>query len=81
MSEPHQPTNGRALVDSRRGTSVRIVDIAGSRRLVQRLASLGLVPGIDITVLRPTGPALVAFGGARIAIGRDAARAVLVSEV
>ena len=60
---------------------VTVVGVSGQRRLVHRLAALGVVPGAVLTVVRPKGPALVAVGGARIAIGRTAARAIEVEMV
>ena len=43
-----------------------------------RLAALGVVPGAEMTVLRPHGPALVALGEARVALGKHAAECVEV---
>lgn len=63
-----------------RGGRVRVIRVRGSRGLVHRLAVLGLVPGSILTVTRPRGPAIVTLGGARLAIGRTAARAVEVEE-
>ncbi len=60
---------------------VQVTDVSGSRRLTQRLAALGVVPGAELTVIRPRGPALVLLGGARIAIGRGALPAVRVREI
>jgi Fe2+ transport system protein FeoA len=40
------------------------------------LAALGVVPGVLLTVLKPHGPAMVSMGGARIAIGKCAAKSV-----
>jgi Fe2+ transport system protein FeoA len=34
-----------------------------------------------LTVVRPSGPALIAVGGARIAVGRTAAQAIEVEAV
>lgn len=56
----------------------RVVRVAGGRRLVQRLAALGIVPGATITVDRASGPALIAVGHTRVAIGRQAAIAIEV---
>jgi len=60
--------------------TVRVVRVAGGRRLVQRLAALGIVPGASITVDRTSGPALIAVGRTRVAIGRQVAQAVEVEE-
>ena len=63
------------------GATVRVVHIGGDRRLAHRLAALGLVPGSTITVTRPKGPAIVAVGAARIAIGQQAARVIEVEQI
>ena len=64
------------LDDADRNAKVRVVRVAGRPRLIQRLAALGLVPGVSLTVLKPHGPAIVSLGGARIAIGEAAAQSV-----
>ena len=64
-----------------RSDRVKVVGVSGQRRLVHRLAALGVVPGAVLTVVRPKGPALVTVGGARIAIGHTAARAIEVEMV
>lgn len=60
--------------------AVRVVRVEGGVRVVRRLAALGIVPGARITVDRPSGPALVSIGHTRVAIGREAARAILVED-
>ena len=64
-----------------RSDQVRVVGVSGQRRLVHRLAALGVVPGAALTIVRPKGPALVMVGGARIAIGSTAAHAIEVELV
>jgi Fe2+ transport system protein FeoA len=71
---------GTTLDTVGRNRRVRVLRVVGGRRLVQRLAALGIVPGVSVTVDRVSGPALVAVGGTRIAVGRQAARAVEVEE-
>lgn len=71
---------GTTLATVGRNRRVRVLRVVGGRRLVQRLAALGIVPGVSITVDRASGPALVAVGDTRIAVGREAARAVEVEE-
>ena len=60
------------------GAVMRVRRVTGGRRLVHRLAALGMVPGAIITVTRPRGPALVAIGSATIALSRQAARSIEV---
>lgn len=64
-----------------RNARVRVLRISGGLRLMQRLAALGVVPGAVLVVVKPHGPTIVSLGGARIAIGRGAARSVDVELV
>jgi Fe2+ transport system protein FeoA len=74
-------SEGVLTLDSvRRGGRVRVLRVRAGRRLVNRLAALGLVPGSLITVIRSRGPAILSVGGARVAVGRQAATAVEVEE-
>ncbi len=61
------------LATAERHSKVRVTRVSGRPRVIQRLAALGVVPGVIMTVLKPHGPTLVSMGGARIAIGRAAA--------
>ena len=62
------------------GKRVRLVSIAGGRRLRMRLAELGLVPGVEIDVINNSlhGPFIVGVKGSRIAIGRGMAFKIIV---
>ena len=60
---------------------VRVIRVGGERRLVRRLAALGIVPGAEITVDRGSGPALIEIGRTRVAIDRVVAGSVEVEEV
>jgi Fe2+ transport system protein FeoA len=66
----------KTLAAAERHSRVRVTRVSGRPRLIQRLAALGVVPGVSMTVLKPHGPTLVSLGGARIAIGRAAAEHV-----
>lgn len=78
----HEPTGigvrdgGLTLDAAARDSQVRVVRVSGRPRLIQRLAALGVVPGVLLTVVKPHGPAIVSLGGARIAIGQSAAQSV-----
>jgi Fe2+ transport system protein FeoA len=72
-----RPQNGQlTLAMAERDSKVRVLQVLGRPRLMQRLAALGVVPGVVLTVVKPHGPAIVSLGGARIAIGRSAANSV-----
>ncbi|MEA1903116.1 MAG: FeoA domain-containing protein [Actinomycetota bacterium] len=76
----HGP-NQMTLDEARRDARVRVARITGGRRLVHRLAALGIVPGAELSVIRPRGPALISIGGAHVAVGRGEACSIEVEEV
>ena len=71
-------SGGLTLAAAPRDCMVRVARISGRPRLVQRLAALGVVPGVLLTVVKPEEPAIVSLAGARIAIGRNAANSIEV---
>lgn len=72
-------TNGVLTLDAvERDSRVRVLRVTGRPLLMQRLAALGVVPGVAVTVLKSHSPAIVSIGGARIAIGQSAAQSVQV---
>jgi Fe2+ transport system protein FeoA len=74
--------NGALTLDAvERNSRVRVLRVTGRPLLMQRLAALGVVPGVAVTVVKAHSPAIVSIGGARIAIGRSAAQSVHVEMV
>ena len=63
------------------GRRVRLVAVAAGRGLQSRLAAMGLVPGVEIEVLRNSqhGPFLIAVKGSRIMLGRGMAQKIVVA--
>jgi Fe2+ transport system protein FeoA len=62
------------------GEQVQVTGVHGGRRLTGRLASMGVVPGTELTVIRANGgPVVVASGESRLALGRGEAAQVRVS--
>jgi Fe2+ transport system protein FeoA len=63
------------------GRRVRLVAVEAGHGLQGRLAAVGLVPGVEIEVLRNSmhGPFLVAVKGSRIVLGRGMARKIMVA--
>ena len=86
-SETHQtvlpPTSKSEIVPlsaMRSGEQGVVVDLAGGRGLLGRMASLGFTPGAEVTVLQNfgRGPLIALVRDARIALGRGEAGRVRV---
>lgn len=63
--------------------NVRIIGIEGGIGVRNKLASLGLLPGVNIRVLKNVsggGPVLIEFDGSKIALGNGMAGRIMVSE-
>lgn len=65
-------------VDS--GREVTLTDINGGRGIRSKLYSMGLVPGIRLTVLNgnSAGPIMIAVRDSRLAIGHGMAKKIIV---
>jgi Fe2+ transport system protein FeoA len=63
------------------GRRVRIVTVEAGCGLRGRLAAMGLMPGMEIEVLRNSmhGPFLIAVKGSRIMLGRGMAQKIMVT--
>lgn len=63
------------------GRRVRFVAVDAGCGLQGRLAAMGLVPGVEIEVLRNSGhgPFLIAVKGSRIMLGRGMAQKIMVT--
>jgi len=63
------------------GRRVRLVAVDAGHGLQGRLAAMGLVPGVEIEVLRNSmhGPFLVEVKGSRIMLGRGMAQKIIVT--
>ena len=75
------PERAMTLAATQRDSRVRVLRVSGRPRLMQRLAVLGVVPGVLLTVVKPHSPTIVSLGGARIAIGRGAAQMLEVEAI
>ena len=62
------------------GKTVRIMSIEAGRGLTSRLAGMGLIPGIEITVMSNSrrGPFVVALKDTRLMLGRGMAQKIFV---
>jgi ferrous iron transport protein A len=65
------------------GDRVWVVEIKGGHRMVRRLTDLGIVPGMEITVVNraESGSVIVGLQGCRIGIGAGMAHRVMVTTV
>lgn len=68
------------LTAAQPGEEVQVAGVHGGRRLTGRLASLGVVPGTELTVIRANGgPVVVANGESRLALGKGEAAQIRVA--
>lgn len=67
-----------AIVES--GRRVRLLGVQAGRELQARLATMGMVPGVEIDVISNSvhGPFIIAIKGSRIMIGRGVAGKIAV---
>ncbi len=63
------------------GRGVRLIAVDAGHALRGRLAAMGLVPGVEIEVLRNSmhGPLLVKVKGSRIMLGRGMSQKIIVT--
>lgn len=63
------------------GERVRFVAVNAGRGLQARLSSMGLVPGVEIEVIRNSlyGPFIVAVKGCRMVLGHGVTQKIMVA--
>ena len=78
MTEPER--EGERLTDLRVGISGEVIGLCGCERRAQRLAELGMTPGVRLDVLRaaPGQPMLLRVRRTLLALDRESAADVLV---
>ncbi len=69
------------ITEAPRRAALRVVGVGGGPHVVHRLASLGVVPGAQLSVLQRRGVLIIGIGDGRIALGQEAAAAVTVKEL
>jgi Fe2+ transport system protein FeoA len=64
----------------RAGQTVKLVSINAGRGLTNRLASMGLLPNVEITVVNNThpGPFVISAKGSKMVLGRGMASKIVV---
>jgi ferrous iron transport protein A len=61
------------------GQEVTLIDIQGGRGLRSKLYSMGLIPGVKLTLVgNRGGPIMVAVNDTRLALGFGMARKIMV---
>ena len=64
------------------GQNLRLVHVHGGKRLMHRLAEMGLTPGVEMMIVQDSGgPILVSVRNSRIALGRGIAHKLDVATV
>lgn len=64
------------------GQPVQLARIDAGRRLKHRLTELGLTPGVTLTIIQNNGgPILISVRDSRIAIGREMANKIQVTQL
>jgi len=62
------------------GEPVCLENIKGGKKMLRRLSSLGLTPGVELSVVQNAGGALLlSVRGSRIALGRGMSQRMMVS--
>jgi len=61
------------------GQEVTLIDIQGGRGLRSKLYSMGLIPGVKLTIVgNRGGPIMIAVNDTRLALGFGMARKIIV---
>jgi len=70
----------RPLSTVKTGETVKIVKIEAGRGLNSRLASMGLMPNVQITIVRNThpGPFVISIKDSKMMLGRGMANKIMV---
>jgi len=71
------------LKDIINGTKVRLFEIEAGQTLKARLAAMGLLPGVQFTVINNghPGPLIINLKGCRIVLGRGMAAKIFVKSL
>jgi ferrous iron transport protein A len=74
-------TKPKTLATIRPGQTVRLVRIHAGQHLMSRLAAMGMLPHVEITVVRNShpGPCVISVRDSKVALGRGMADRIEVS--
>lgn len=71
-----------ALTMAPSGQNLRLINVNGGKRMMHRLAELGLTPGVEMMIVQDSGgPILVSVRNSRIALGRGIAHKLNVATI
>jgi ferrous iron transport protein A len=71
------------IAQFKEGKTGIIADITGSQELIKRLYSMGIRPGVKVkklSAMRNKGPVVIVCGATQVALGRNMADKIMVSE-
>ena len=65
---------------ARPGTRARVTELRGGLGMNRRLASLGIVPGCELVLVRggPGGPIIVTVGQSQLVLGRGISHRIMI---
>lgn len=83
MEKKMNETTEIPLLNIKTGQKVKLIRVDAGEGLKSRLAALGMVPNVQITIInkdRP-GPFVVSFKGSRIALGSGMTEKIIVRPI
>jgi len=71
------------LTEIGKGRDAIVLGIEGDRKYRENLMSLGIIPGVSVTIIRRAGwnPMLIAVMDRQVILGHDIARKVIVNQL
>ncbi len=76
----HHETLPLSMVSA--GEKVRLVKVHAGHRMVSRLTTMGLTPGVEFSVLQDCGgPKMVSVRGSKVALGHGIAHRIMVERI
>jgi ferrous iron transport protein A len=79
-TDVHAPSPLRVLSSVPEGQRVRIAHVQAGRGLTARLAAMGLLPNVEMTVIKNVrpGPFIVSLCDSKVILGRGMAEKIVV---
>jgi ferrous iron transport protein A len=80
MTEKQQTKQVRPLSTAKAGETVKLISIEAGRGLNSRLASMGLLPGVQVKVVSNghPGPFVISVKDSKMMLGRGMAHKIMV---